>query len=497
MYTLQSNDCLIKNSRANHGRHNFDFKYPYSNGNVIHNCLAENSKYASDFHMYLSIANLFDACTVNGDYLESAFRPYGGGAIHGYTSTQSVFYNTTGEAYHPNRDYIVESRQFGWGYIIGTSGQADQVITDPVTGSAGGYSFNTAPEDFAEGIGEGNNLKPWSLYHDQLYRRLRDDVIIRSYTVAIQVLSGETKEILPGCQLVIYSDTVMSDASGRATFYDVPETFIMTIEKELYFTMQRQMTIHNDTSLTVYLTGKDFDVTFKVLDAATSKPFWGAVVTLGLLTATTGEDGEVELNVYEGSHNYVVSYTSYKEETGTLIISSDTTVLFHLIRTHAEVKFRLKDGTTPVNKAIVKIDGDSLMTNSLGIATFKELPVGTGYSFFIRKHGYFDTTGTIFLTTDTIIQISLEAWPDGIDIAPVTRELRCWPNPVNDFLFCVVPDIHSEGLIRITDLNGEQILDKEVDNSIFSVDVGNYPPGLYLLKLISGERQHTTLFIKN
>ncbi len=127
MYILESNDCLIKNSRANDGRHNFDFKYPYSNGNVILNCRGENSKYASDFHMYLSMANLFDECTMNGDFIESVFRPYGGDAIHGYSSTQSVCYNTRGEAYHPGNDYIVDSRQFGRGYVIGTSGQASAV----------------------------------------------------------------------------------------------------------------------------------------------------------------------------------------------------------------------------------------------------------------------------------------------------------------------------------------------------------------------------------
>ena len=156
MYTLESNDCLIENSKANKGRHNYDFKYPYSNGNVILNCRAENSKYASDFHMYLSMANLFDHCTVDSDYLESVFRPYGGSAIHGYSSTQSVFYNTVGEAYHSNKEYIVDSRQFGQGYIIGTSGNAYNVNLFPVTGTLNGYAYNTIPRDFSEGIGDGD-----------------------------------------------------------------------------------------------------------------------------------------------------------------------------------------------------------------------------------------------------------------------------------------------------------------------------------------------------
>src|SRR5690606_35562968 len=97
-----------------------------------------NSKYSSDFHMYLSMANLIDNFTVDKDYLEASFRPYGENSIHGYSTTQSVFYNTMGLAYHPDRDYIIESRQFKHGYVIGTSGPADQVKLDPVEGTKEG-----------------------------------------------------------------------------------------------------------------------------------------------------------------------------------------------------------------------------------------------------------------------------------------------------------------------------------------------------------------------
>ncbi|MFC2091083.1 glycosyl hydrolase family 28-related protein, partial [Bacteroidota bacterium] len=45
MYTISSNDCLVKNSRANDGRHNYDFKQPFCSGNVILNCRGENSKF--------------------------------------------------------------------------------------------------------------------------------------------------------------------------------------------------------------------------------------------------------------------------------------------------------------------------------------------------------------------------------------------------------------------------------------------------------------------
>ncbi|UOQ98703.1 glycoside hydrolase family 55 protein [Hymenobacter sp. 5317J-9] len=174
MYTLASNDCLIRNCFAGYARHNYDFKSMRSNGNVILRCRGENSTLASDFHMHLSMSNLFDNTTLNKDFLEAKFRPWGTfPEMHGYPTTQSVYWNTVGEAYPAKVPYIIDSEQFGWGYIIGTSGPANEVKTSPTAGRIKQYDFDSAPEDFKEGIGKGESLLPKSLYLDQLERRLK------------------------------------------------------------------------------------------------------------------------------------------------------------------------------------------------------------------------------------------------------------------------------------------------------------------------------------
>ena len=69
-------------------------------------------------------------------------------------------------------NYIIDSRQFGNGYIIGTQGAATNVKTTPTTMSSQYGTVNTAPEDYKEGIGKGATLYPQSLYYDQLEKRL-------------------------------------------------------------------------------------------------------------------------------------------------------------------------------------------------------------------------------------------------------------------------------------------------------------------------------------
>ncbi|NDP21542.1 MAG: hypothetical protein GZ091_10740 [Paludibacter sp.] len=172
MYCLMSNDCLLKNCYAENGRHNYDFKLMVSNGNVIYGCQSKDPRLASDFHMHLSMANLFDSFVADGDYLDASFRPYGsGGAMHMYSTTQSVFWNTIGLQKHKSSNYLIDSRQFGNGYVIGTSGKSSAVLTTPVSGIKGKIEFNTAPEDFTEGISKGETLVPQSLYLDQLEKR--------------------------------------------------------------------------------------------------------------------------------------------------------------------------------------------------------------------------------------------------------------------------------------------------------------------------------------
>jgi hypothetical protein len=313
----------------------------------------------------------------------------------------------------------------------------------------------------------------------------------------IEVIDAETGEWLPDCQVKVYADTRTTDASGRSSFDSITESFILEVAKELYETEKRQQVIFSDTVLTVFLNKKQFDVTFRLLDDITHQAFWGTGVTFGSGTASTDMTGEVVFTVGEGSYEYSISEESYREESGTLTITSDTTFLFYLIRTHADAKFQLKFGTAPLNKVYVIINNDSVLSNNLGIANFKGLPVGADYDYLIRKHGYFDVTGTLFLTTDTTILIAMEAWPAGMQSAAANREIRLWPNPVNNCLYCLVPDICPEQSIRIVDLTGREIYNRTVHNGLLSINVRNYPSGIYLLKLVSGEKQTTRFFIKN
>lgn len=160
---LAGSECLVRDSYLERGRHNLSFGLMQTSGNVALRVTARDGRLPVDFHMWLSMANLLDNVTVDGDSIEAGFRDCCG---HGHATTQSVVWRTHGLRYPAGQwllKFVVDSAQFGTGYVIGTRGAATQVRTSSADG--------TGPGDFVEGVGQGDDLEPVSLYEDQLARR--------------------------------------------------------------------------------------------------------------------------------------------------------------------------------------------------------------------------------------------------------------------------------------------------------------------------------------
>lgn len=191
LYELIGNDNLILNARAEEGRHNYSFSHMRTNGNVIRNSVSRNPYLVIDFHQYLSASNLLDGMVLDGDRIETSVRPYPSTEQtyrHGVTTSQTVIWNTRGVREHPNLNgIIIDSRQYGYGYIIGTQGNVTGVRVTPTLHS----NRETAPVDFVEGLGQGDVLQPQSLYLDQLDRRIeRQTVDLQTITLNGNPVAG-------------------------------------------------------------------------------------------------------------------------------------------------------------------------------------------------------------------------------------------------------------------------------------------------------------------
>lgn len=184
MYRMDNtNDCLIRESRAEASRHGFSISGMSSSGNVIHRCLDKDTARqtgstgseqtegrSSDHHQWFSHSNLIDHCTADDSWFEARDRFYTklSRPRHNLTSAHTVYWNTEGlrNSFHP---FVVWSQQADYGYVIGTRGAVNGVRTD---GKYPERNGRTDPVDVVEGIGKGETLRPASLFEDQRKRRL-------------------------------------------------------------------------------------------------------------------------------------------------------------------------------------------------------------------------------------------------------------------------------------------------------------------------------------
>jgi hypothetical protein len=227
----------------------------------------------------------------------------------------------------------------------------------------------------------------------------------------------------------------------------------------------------------------EYEVIIRLMDSYNNELFWGVNVELADEAKVSDGSGEVRFTLPEGEYAYTIEKLSYRSESGNIDLSSDTIIEFYLVRTHASVKFRLKNGTTPVNNATVHLSDDSLVTNSLGIAHFQNIPVGQEYSYRISKEGFERVEGSVALNTDTSININMTL--TSLQQTGLKEAFEFWPNPATEKITCSFNAHPNRVRIRILDLKGRIIIDKKPMENEISIAIGSLPGGLYIIQYMN------------
>lgn len=441
-------ETLIKDCSSTSARHSYSFKYSYTNGNVIYHYTSTNPKYGSDFHMYLSMSNLIDNQELNGDYIESNVRPYGGtaGNRHGHTSSQTVFWNTKGNYYKSGMSYIIDSRQYGYGYIIGTQGSATSVKTTSTTMSSTYGTVNTTPEDYKEGIGNGQTLYPQSLYYDQLERRLNKKTgeINRDYEVKKVPGTFNAGDYYTASSEIVTNTT----ASGTKYVGNLVEgstlTYKVNVEKAGYYNIAvnaisgnsnqtRKLTFSSDGEELLTMTtanGTDWEAfqqtTGKLYLANTGEHILKLVSTGAIniadITFDRAENNPIEIPAYTSDTQagrrvvgYLPSYRTYT------IDSIDYSALTHLclaFMTYANGTCASGFSASDVQKIVQKCHDN-------GVKVLIAIGGGGGFN---TSDGPFNTAAQRTSIVNQIMNYVNQYNLDGVDIDIEVTDSNVWAN---------------------------------------------------------------------
>jgi hypothetical protein len=199
------------------------------------------------------------------------------------------------------------------------------------------------------------------------------------------------------------------------------------------------------------------------------------------------DEGKTYFTVYPGASSYSFQKISYRPEEGIMDVKSDTLLQFLLTRTHANVKISLREGNTPVNNVMVRIGEDSLLSNSMGLAKFLQLPISLSYHFTAHKKAYLFKEGDFQLSTDTTIVVSMEKLPSAVSSTSAGTSIRIWPNPTSGLLYIELP-VRDPMKVQILDLKGVVIRETMTSGTEeLRLNLSPLPEGLYTL-YISGDQ---------
>lgn len=76
-------------------------------------------------------------------------------------------------------------------------------------------------------------------------------------------------------------------------------------------------------------------------------------------------------------------------------------------------------------------------------------------------------------------------------------EIRIVPNPVGDFLTIHLDQAPASGSLLISDLNGRELLAKQIVESRTEVDMRDFPNGMYIVRLIQDDNLEIKKIVKN
>jgi gliding motility-associated-like protein len=241
------------------------------------------------------------------------------------------------------------------------------------------------------------------------------------YTVTFTTKDASGK-ILEGITVTFNGQTQTSSWEGLAVFKDVaPGTNLPYSAAKVPLSASGSLNVSSaDVAQTIVLTSSSspaptYTVTFTVKDAANTL-MSGASITFNEQTVVSNASGVASFtNVSAGTNlAYTAKKTGYNDATSTLNVGStnvaQTIQLTAVSSPTYTVTFTVKDAANaPVSGASVTFKGQTVASNTSGVATFTNIAAGTNLPYDAKKSGYNNASGTLTVAANASQTIVLRA----------------------------------------------------------------------------------------
>ncbi len=319
------------------------------------------------------------------------------------------------------------------------------------------------------------------------------------YDVSLKIVGRWNNQEIINANVFLENQNKKTDNKGDVIFNEIGfEHYEIQVELENgYAHIFENVEIFSDTSLVLYVDEPTFNVQVHVVNKYTNQGIYESDVRLTGISNKTNSEGLAYFSIPEGKHYIEIKHQKYSLVADSIEIYTDTLFSYQILPALSTIKFKLNEGTTPVNKALVTIENEQQISNNLGSAFFKEYHTFTEYFYRIEKEAYKIIEGNFLLINDTTIDIQMEAIPTSPFGMIENENFKIWPNPVRNVIHFQIPDNFSKGTAQIVDMQGNIFSKIKIGEKIkYELFVKELPVGTYLLNIVSSERQINRLFLK-
>lgn len=321
----------------------------------------------------------------------------------------------------------------------------------------GEYSYSLSKSNWTQQTGE------FVVLNGPVYINI-NDFTATPYEVVFTVYEGNAP--MEGASINVGIYTVTTDPDGIAKVELEPGTYVYTITKAGFKTIESVLTVENQP-LEIFerMFLEALTVSFAVIDRGRGVYVPEANISVVNQNEITNEEGQAEMGLEVGTYEAVVIKEGYQRKTQSITVVGEepNCVVIEMAATPYEIKFTVLDEETEtvIPNATVSINGGTYISDENGVAIIS-LPDGV-YDYSIFKTGYMTFSDRITIDGASISKI--------IKLGKAYYTFRLTVRDIDTGNFIQGAQLSINGETAITNVNG--VASVMLGNGTYTYNVTN------------------------
>ena len=279
-------------------------------------------------------------------------------------------------------------------------------------------------------------------------------LVLKHYNVVITVLDSDNSSPVQGAAVNINGSSYPTNDRGQAVVSLQNGTYPYTVTKSGYYDGSSSVTVlDSDNSSVISLKARLYNVIMTVKNSL-KEPINGATVEINATSYQTQSNGQVSLQLKNGTYPFTVTFSGMDDYSGELEVESADIPSFPVNMEYKkyDIVFTVQtDEGVAIENANIHINENDYKTSQGGLVTVR-LSDGD-YPYTVTKEGYVQTQGSISVSgsnKDVLVQLV----PMSYNITFIAKDNMSSPN----LLQGVSIDIENEDKTVTTNASGEAII---------------------------------------